>query len=177
MVEAWLDGPVEGIDQRLMPAAHCLLDALGDLERAAASLTAEQLWMRPGGAASVAFHLMHVGGSLDRLLTYARGEGLTPAQFRALEAERNPTGRRKTAVELLAALRVKVVDALDAYRAASPDTLFDHRAVGRRRLASNVLGLFFHAAEHARRHAGQVVATAKIIQGLGLGTSTKPRAQ
>jgi hypothetical protein len=32
-------------------------------------------------------------------------------------------------------------------------------------LPSTVLGLIFHAAEHAQRHVGQIVATTKIIRG------------
>jgi hypothetical protein len=30
-----------------------------------------------------------------------------------------------------------------------------------------VLGLIFHAAEHAQRHAGQIITTARIVRGLG----------
>ena len=41
-----------------MPAAHALVQASEDLERAATDLTAEQLRTRPGGAASAAFHLI-----------------------------------------------------------------------------------------------------------------------
>jgi hypothetical protein len=32
-----------------------------------------------------------------------------------------------------------------------------------------VIGLLFHAAEHAERHAGQLVTTVKIIRGLEAG--------
>ena len=34
----------------------------------------------PGGAASIAFHVRHIAGATDRLLTYARGETLDDAQ-------------------------------------------------------------------------------------------------
>jgi uncharacterized damage-inducible protein DinB len=37
--------------------------------------------------------------------------------------------------------------------------------VGRARLPTNVLGLLFHTAEHAARHAGQVVTTMKLVRG------------
>ena len=56
-----------------MPAAHCLLQCREEITAAAAGLTPEQLWARPAGVASVGFHLRHIVGSLDRLLTYARG--------------------------------------------------------------------------------------------------------
>lgn len=168
MTEAWLRGPVEGVPHALMPAAHSLLDALEDMERAASHLTVEQLWMRPGGAASVGFHLRHVGGSVERLLTYARGASLTPRQLAAISLEGEPGERPRTAAEVLAALRVSVIDALNDYRSTPPETLQEERRVGRAGLPSTVQGLLFHAADHARRHAGQVVATAKIITGLGL---------
>lgn len=166
--EAWLRGPVEGVPDALMPAAHSLLDALEDMERAASKLTVEQLWMSPGGAASVGFHLRHVGGSLERLLTYARGASLTSRQLAAISREGEPGERPRTSAELLAALRVAVIDALNAYRTTQPETLLEARRVGRAGLPSTVQGLLFHAADHARRHAGQVVATARIITGLDL---------
>jgi len=34
-----------------------------------------------------------------------------------------------------------------------------------------VLGLLFHAAEHAQRHAGQVTTTARIVRG-GAGVAS-----
>jgi len=167
MAEAWLSGPVEGVPNALMPAAHSLLDALDDMERAASVLTVEQLWMRLGGAASVGFHIRHVAGSVERLLTYARGGSLTPAQLAAVPLEGEPGERPRTATELLAALHVSVFDALNEYRVTRPEVLSEARRVGRAGLPSTVQGLLFHAAEHARRHAGQVVATTKIITGLG----------
>jgi hypothetical protein len=39
------------------------------------------------------------------------------------------------------------------------------REVGRAKLPSTVIGLIFHAAEHAQRHTGQLVTTAKIVRG------------
>ena len=73
--EAWLGGPIEGVTPHLMPVAHALVQVGRDVERLA-DLTPDELWARPGGAASVGFHLKHVAGVLDRLLTYARGEAL-----------------------------------------------------------------------------------------------------
>lgn len=151
-----------------MPAAHALIDALEELEAAASDLTVEELWLRPGGAASVGFHLRHVSGSIDRLLTYARGEGLDPGQLAAIRGEGDPGDPPATAAELTSGVRDAVLGALDAYRAVDPGDLGRFRRVGRAGLPSTVHGLLFHAAEHARRHAGQVIATVKIIRGLGL---------
>ena len=166
MTEAWLGGPVEGVPLGLQPAAHSLMDALEDMERAAADVTVEQLWARPGGAPSVGFHLRHVVGSTDRLLTYARGEPLTLQQLADIQTEADPGDEPATAAELLDALRDVVASTLDVYRATSPATLGEYRGVGRAGMPSTVQGLLFHVAEHARRHAGQVVATATVVKGL-----------
>ena len=60
--EAWLCGPIEGVTPYLMPVAHALVQVATDVEQAAADLTTDALWDRPGGAASVGFHLQHIGG-------------------------------------------------------------------------------------------------------------------
>jgi hypothetical protein len=160
--EFWLRGPVEGVPPLLMPAAHALLQTLEDAVQATSDLTAEQLWRTPGGAASIGFHLMHLSGATDRLLTYARGESLNAAQKSALSAEKNPP--RTDAATLLADLRRAIDAALTQIRATPPDSVLDVRSVGRAGLPTTVLGLVFHAGEHAQRHAGQLVTTAKIVR-------------
>lgn len=165
--EAWMRGPVPGVDPLLMPAAHALIGAAEDMKQAAAGLTVDQLWMKPGGAASVGFHLKHAAGSLLRLLTYARGEALTPEQFAYLAAEQDPGGPPADADAVMAIVRDAVDVALAQIRATLADTLLDHRGVGRAGLPSNVLGLLFHAAEHTQRHTGQAVTTARIVRGVG----------
>ena len=109
-------------------------------------------------------------GVIDRLLAYARGEGLSDAQRAALAAEGEPGG---DAAPLLAALDAAVSRAIATYRATDPATLGDPRAVGRAGLPSNVMGLLFHLAEHVQRHAGQAGTTAAIVRGLHApGTAT-----
>ena len=39
-----------------------------DLARLEQTVPADHVWVRPGGAASIGFHLRHTGGALDRLL-------------------------------------------------------------------------------------------------------------
>jgi hypothetical protein len=160
--EFWLRGPIEGVPPALMPAAHALLQTLEDVERAVEGLTIDQLWLAPGGAASIGFHLIHLSGSTDRLLTYARGLPLNDDQKAALGKEKNPP--RTDAVPLLADFRRTVEGALAQIRATPPGSLTDARAVGRAGLPTTVLGLIFHAAEHSQRHAGQVVTTAKVVR-------------
>ena len=75
--EPWLRGPIAGIPPLLQPAAHAFTMALEDSEAAVKELTTDELWLKPAGAASVGFHLAHLSGSTDRLLTYAQGKPLT----------------------------------------------------------------------------------------------------
>ncbi|MGH7482932.1 MAG: DinB family protein [Longimicrobiales bacterium] len=176
MPEAWLRGPVQGVPPPLMPAAHALIDALEEIERAAAGLDPEELWLKPGGAASIGFHLRHAGGSIERLLTYARGERLSADQLAAIPAEPDPGDPPPGAEDLLRELRNSVDVALETYRSVAPEDLHQPREVGRARLPGTVHGLLFHLAEHTRRHAGQIVTTAKIIRGLKLRReSAEPR--
>ncbi len=165
MLDAWLRGPVEGVPPMLMPVAHALIQAADDVARATEGMTVDELWMRPGGVAAVGFHLKHVAGVTDRLLTYARGEELTEAQLGYLSTEAEPGMPAQTPDVLVQGVHDAVESALCQLRATDPDSLLEIRYVGRRRLESNVLGLLFHAADHAQRHAGQVVATAGIVRG------------
>ena len=165
--EPWLRGPVAGVPPLLMPAAHALLQVMEDVERAAAPLTPDELWARPGGAASVGFHLRHLAGSTHRLLTYARGESLSAAQLAALPAEGVPGTPPADARVLVDAALGALADALEQVRRTPATSLEEPRPVGRSGLPSTVLGLLFHCAEHAQRHAGQIVTTARIVRGLG----------
>ena len=162
--EVWLRGPVAGIPPLLMPAAHALLGAGEDVARAAAGLTPEQLWARPAGVASVGFHLRHLVGILDRLLTYARGESLSGAQLAYLHAEPDPGA---SVDELLTNVDAAIDRGLAQLRATREADLLLPRGVGRQQLPSTVLGLLFHAAEHTQRHVGQVVTTAKVVRATG----------
>ena len=163
--EPWLRGPVPGIPLLLQPAAHAFIMAREDVDAAVAGLTPEQLFVEPGGAASLGFHLVHLSGSTDRLLTYARGERLSDSQKAALALERTVADVRPPVAEMLAAWHGTVTSAL-AQLAATPEAvLLEPRTVGRAQLPSSVLGLLFHAAEHASRHTGQVVTTAKLLRG------------
>jgi uncharacterized damage-inducible protein DinB len=73
---------------------------------------------------------------------------------------------------LLDDLRRAVEGALEQLRATPDQTLEEVRAIGRAALPTTVLGLLFHTAEHAQRHAGQVVTTSKILRGLGSSEAT-----
>jgi uncharacterized damage-inducible protein DinB len=140
-----------------------------DVDAAVSGLTGEQLWAQPGGIASLGFHLAHLSGSTDRLVTYALGQSLSESQKEALRAERTLSEVRPSLDVLVADWHRTIAGVMDRLAAIQEATLLDPRAVGRAQLPSTVLGLLFHAAEHASRHTGQVVTTAKLIRGLARG--------
>jgi uncharacterized damage-inducible protein DinB len=160
--EVWLRGPVGGIPPLLQPVAHALLQAGEEVEKIAAAHPPELLWTRPGGVASVGFHLQHLTGVLDRLFTYARGEQLDEAQREALAREGEPGPNAPETEELVAAFHRQIDRALAQLRQTGEAELGAAREVGRARLPSTVLGLLFHAAEHTQRHVGQMLVTARV---------------
>jgi uncharacterized damage-inducible protein DinB len=161
--EVWLRGPIDGIPALLQPVAHSLLQCREEVNAVVPAVTADQLWERPSGAASIGFHLRHAAGSLDRLFTYARGEQLSPAQRASLAAEAAADLAPHAAARLVADLSATIDRALEQLRNTPEDTLRDARGVGRAQMPSTVLGLLFHAAEHTQRHVGQIVTTAKVV--------------
>ena len=163
--EVWLRGPIEDVAPLLQPVAHGLLQCRLEVRATVPSLTVAQLWTWPGGAAPAGYHVRHAVGSLDRLLTYARGEQLSREQLAALREEARSDERDGIQDLLVAEFDAAVEGALLQVRATDPSTLLDAREVGRARLPSTVLGLLFHAAEHTQRHVGQLVTTAKIVRG------------
>jgi hypothetical protein len=162
--EPWLRGAVAGIPPLLQPAAHAFIMSIEDCEAAVAALPPDLLWLEHHGAASIGFHLRHLAGATDRLLTYARGEMLSAAQKAFMIGERTAGDSPPTVEALIGEWRTGVDRALAQLAATPESSLLDFRGVGRAQLPSNVLGLLFHAAEHASRHTGQVVTTAKILR-------------
>jgi hypothetical protein len=163
--EAWQRGPLPGFDPLLMPIVHALIQVQEDLERLASEVPPEQVWLRPGGAASIGFHARHAAGALDRLFTYARGEALTETQ-RAFAKDEGTSGDAAPTLAAVVAESRQLIDrGLEQLRATPALSLLDDRKVGRAGLPSTVLGLLFHGAEHATRHVGQAITTAKILKG------------
>jgi len=162
--EVWLRGPIEHVAPMLQPVAHSLLQCRLEVRTTLPTLTPAAVWSRPGGAASAGYHVRHAIGSLDRLLTYARGEPLSAAQLAALREEQRADERDGIQDTLIEEFDAAVERALAQVRATDPSTLLDPREVGRARLPSTVIGLLFHAAEHTQRHVGQMVTTAKVVR-------------
>jgi uncharacterized damage-inducible protein DinB len=163
-MEAWLEGPLEGYPGLLMPVAHSLVQAKRDLRAAASGLTEAELWQRPGGAASVGFHLLHAAGAADRLLTYSRGDVLSEEQLAALAAEKDAEETGLSAADLVNRVDTTLDRVLEEVRSTGESDLTAVRHVGRARVPSTVIGLLFHIAEHTQRHAGQALTTAKIVR-------------
>ena len=161
--EVWLRGPVDDMPAHLQPVAHSLLQCREEVEALLAGMTPDRIWRSDGHAASIGFHVRHAIGSLDRLLTYARGALLSDAQLQVL-AQESVTDLDLGADDLLVAFDAAVTRALDQLRDTREASLLDRRLVGRGQLPSTVIGLLFHAAEHTQRHIGQAVTTARFVR-------------
>ena len=164
-LEVWLRGPVPGVPALLQPVAHALLQARDELNAALHDFPPALLNERPGGVASVGFHLQHLAGVLDRTFTYARVEALSEKQLKELAAENPPViiGPEVVA-QLVQRFDAQVAVALAQLRATDVVTLAEPRGVGRAHVPSTVIGLLVHAAEHTTRHLGQLLVTAKWVR-------------
>jgi len=162
--EAWLRGPVEGVIADLQPVAHALIQAREDLERVVPMISDDELWTPPGGAASPGFHLRHLAGSTDRLLTYARGEKLSREQMRHLASEKESLPELSTG-QILEEIQEVFCRAMNHLGTVESAELDHDRPVGRGELPSNVRGLLYHMGEHATRHVGQLITTLNVIRG------------
>lgn len=161
--EYWLKGPVAGIPALLQPAAHALLQSRDEVAAAMENFRDDWLWIRPAANASVAFHLQHLAGVLDRLYTYASAQPLTAEQLEYLRAE----GREEAGItteQLLSHFNLQVEKSLAYLAGVDEQTLTDIRGVGRQQIPSTVIGLLFHAAEHTTRHTGQLLVTASVVR-------------
>ncbi len=163
--EWWQRGPIENVPAMLQPVAHILLQVRESTGELVEGLTEAQWNARPANVASCAFHVRHMAGVIDRLFTYARGEGLNEQQFAALKLEGAPITMAEVPA-VLTALNARVDAALEQLRATDATTLGDFRAVGRAKLPSTVIGCLAHGAEHSMRHVGQLSVTSRLVRSL-----------
>ena len=159
--EPWLRGTHTDMPAVIRGVVHALELSREDIDAACESLTDEQIHARPAEVGSLAFHLRHMVGSLDRLLTYAEGRQLSPEQLATLKAEQEGRGSR---AELLDAFHRGMDSALQRIRALAAADLEQPREVGRKALPTTVGGLLVHCADHTLRHTGQAVTTAKLVR-------------
>lgn len=162
--EPWLRGPLRDAHPLIMPVLFSFQQVREDLQRHTAGLYDEQVWQRPEGLPSLGFQLRHIGGSIDRLLTYLAGGQLSPEQLQALRQESVAEGSLKS---LLEAVDASLADAEKRLRTLDTRTIYDVRYVGRKKLPTTVVGLLVHLAEHTQRHLGQAITTAKLLKQSG----------
>ena len=159
--EPWMRGPIADVAPHLMPIFHSFMQVREDLAQHTAGLTSAQVWKRVGTLPSVGFHLRHIAGSVDRLVTYLMGGELTADQMGFLKSEQAPGA---TLDELLRAVTASLEDAERRISTIPESALDEPRHIGRKRLPATVLGLLVHIAEHTQRHLGQVITTAKLVR-------------
>ncbi len=162
-LEVWLRGPLPDIPPLLQPVAHALLQAEEELSEYLSDFPDDLLWQRPAKVASVAFHLQHLAGVLDRIFTYARGESLTEMQMQNLKSE-GVENTEITVQQLIEGFNKQVEKAIFQLKNTDEATLAEVRGVGRAKIPSTVIGLLFHAAEHTTRHLGQLLVTSKVVK-------------
>jgi uncharacterized damage-inducible protein DinB len=158
--EPWLLGTLTEVPAVTRAVLHALELAREDVERWSGDLDVAELNERVSGLPSVAQQVLHIGRSVDRLLTYAEGKQLSETQLAALSSENTTTPPE----ELFAEFRSMLDAAVTRVRAFSPATFNEPRAVGRKQLPTTVGGLLVHVADHTQRHVGQLVTTVKVIQ-------------
>ena len=160
--EPWLRGPIEGVHPLVVPVFFTFDQVREELAKHTTGLTQEQVWRKPvNDAAPLGFHLKHIAGSVDRLTTYLLGTQLSTAQLEALRHEPEPGS---TLEELLVAIDDSLAASQERLRQIDPDSLYEHRFVGRRELPTTVIGLLVHLSEHTQRHLGQAITTIKTIR-------------
>lgn len=161
--EYWMRGPVADIPALLQPVAHALLQARQEVNEVMRHFPQEILWRKLADLASPGFHLLHLTGVLDRLLTYARAEQLNEEQSDYLAAETKEYDKLDTVI-LLVRFNTQVDLALQQLSSTDESILTEVRGVGRKQLPSTVMGLLFHAAEHTMRHTGQLLVTVHVLK-------------
>lgn len=158
--EPWLRGTLTDQPAELRAVLHALQLAREDIARWCGPLSEHQMHSRPHGLPPVAFHLRHIVGTLDRLLSYAEGNQLSDSQKQFLAGEMDSPGSREA---LLADFEHGLTAAEVRLRSIPIEAWPEARTVGRKQLPTTVAGLLIHCADHTQRHVGQAITTAKIL--------------
>jgi uncharacterized damage-inducible protein DinB len=161
LTEPWLRGTLSEIPAVPRGVLHALELAKEDLGKWCFGLSNEELNVRPGELAPVAFHLRHIARSLDRLLSYAEGRPLDEGQLVLLKSELD-TGAQHD--ELFDELESALNRSMRRIRDLSFADFETVRRVGKKQLPTTIGGLLVHIADHTQRHVGQAIATAKLVR-------------
>jgi uncharacterized damage-inducible protein DinB len=162
-IEPWLRGTYSDVPAAARAVLHALDLALDDLAKWTEGLTDAEVHSQPLGLTSIAFHLRHIAGSTDRILTYAEGGQLTVDQLAAFKAE---SAGDESLAALLAAVEASFSNAAERIRVLATAELNTPRAVGRKQLPTSIGGALIHVADHTQRHVGQVVTTVKVLKAM-----------
>lgn len=161
--EYWLRGKIEGFPDLLQPVAHSLMQSKLEVKKYMLNFPEELLWKKPAGRASVGFHLQHLCGVLDRLLTYSEAKNLSETQLNYLKNEGVPNSAFLSNF-LIEEFNKKVDEVMGKLKNIPEASLTEFRGVGRKQLPSTVIGLLFHAAEHTQRHIGQLLVSVSVLK-------------
>ncbi len=162
-VEPWLRGTHTDVPAVGRAVLHALELGLDDLTKWTAGVTDVEVHAHPLGLPSLAFHLRHIAGSVDRILSYAEENQLTAEQLATLKSEQ--VGE-ETLAELLAGVESCFSNAAERVRALATADFDTFRGVGRKQLPTSIGGALIHVADHTQRHVGQAVTTAKVLVAL-----------
>jgi hypothetical protein len=160
--EPWLRGPIAGVHPMSAPLLYSFTMVREDLTKWTAGMSTDELWARPMDLGPVGFHIRHIGGSSERLATYLKGEQLNESQMLEMKKEMEAGSSYD---ELFSRLEEQLLYVEAIVKALDPRTWNDARGVGRKSLPTTVGGLVTHIAEHAQRHVGEAIVTAKIVKG------------
>ena len=161
-MEPWLTGKLNDVSPLLAALLYSFEQTREDLRRWTDGLSEEQIWRRSGEIGSVGFHIRHIAGSVDRLLTYADGGQLDERQLLELKSEQNDGGLSRD--QLLALLDEKLSKAETVVRAIDPSSFSAVREIGRKRTPVPLGVLLVHISEHTQRHVGAAIVTSKIVR-------------
>jgi uncharacterized damage-inducible protein DinB len=160
-----MTGSVTGVHPLQAALVYSFQHARLDIERWTEGLTTEQLWRRSGEVAPVGFHILHIAGSVDRLVTYAEGNQLSEEQMNELQDEQQAGELSRE--QLLGRLSVKLQAAEQRIRNLDVRDVGSVREIGRKRVAVPLGVLLTHIAEHTQRHVGAAIVTTKIMREAG----------
>lgn len=160
-LEPWLRGTHSDLPAVHRAVVHALELAREDIDKWCGDLNDTELNASDSGIPPVAFHLKHIAGSMDRLLTYAEGSQLSPEQTSAMKSELNSAA---TGMEVFAELLAAFERSMQRIGAMAKMNLEEARTVGRKQLPTSVGGLLVHVADHTQRHVGQAITTVKIVR-------------
>jgi uncharacterized damage-inducible protein DinB len=162
-IEPWLRGTHADTPAVGRAVLHAFDLALDDITKWTEGLSDLEVHAQPLGLPAISFHLKHIARSTDRLLTYAEGGQISADQLALLKSEQLGS---ETLPELIAELETSFSNAGDRVRVLATADFNTFRGVGHKQLPTSIGGALVHVADHAQRHVGQVVTTAKVIKAL-----------